>query len=79
MLLVRISLFREAFSRNNADKLIQLALQEVPHIVIPNSFRDLFFFSEDGGPLTDNVIFISDQRILASVQQFLDRDAEISS
>ncbi len=29
----------------------------------------VFFFAEDGGPLTDNVVFSSDQRILASVQR----------
>ncbi len=33
--------------------------------VIPNLFRDsVLILSEDGGPLTDNVIFISVQRIL---------------
>lgn len=32
----------------------------------PGSLRDLvFFFSEDGGPLTDNVVFISVQQFFA--------------
>ncbi|PIJ63061.1 hypothetical protein V513_02925 [Mesotoga sp. H07.pep.5.3] len=36
----------------------------VSHIVIPNLFRDPFLIlSEDGGPLTDNVAFSSDQRV----------------
>jgi len=39
-------------------------LQEVPHTVIPNLFRDPFLIlSEDGGLLTDNVAFSSDQRV----------------
>jgi hypothetical protein len=34
--------------------------------VFPGSLRDLvFFFSEDGGPLTDNVVFISVQQFFA--------------
>ena len=37
---------------------------EVPPIVIPNLFGDPgLILSEDGGPLTDNVAFSSDQRV----------------
>ena len=37
---------------------------QVPLIVIPNLFRDPgLILSEDGGPLTDNVAFSSDQRV----------------
>ena len=53
---------------------------EVPLFVIPNLFRDpVLILSEDGGPLTDNLAFCSDQRFFASVQRFLHRDAETSS
>ena len=38
----------------------------------------MLILSEDGGPLTDNLALCSDQRFLASVQRFLDRDAETS-
>ena len=46
-----------------------------PELVSGSGFAALNW----GGPLTDNVAFSSDQRFLASVQQFLDRDAETSS
>jgi len=63
--------------------LMKLSVQrvwEVPLLVIPNLFRDpVLILSEDGGPLTDNLAFCSDQRFFASVQRFLHRDAETSS
>ena len=51
-----------------------------PPNVIPNSFRDLCFdpLVENGGPLTENVTFSSDQRILASLQRFFYNDANHS-
>jgi len=52
--------------RNNERYHSRHYFLEVPLIVIPNLFRDPFLIlSEDGGPLTDNVAFSSDQRVFA--------------
>jgi hypothetical protein len=61
-------------SREENRQSIQVSMQlrklsrhdflKLPHFVIPNSFRDPgLILSEDGGPLTDNVAFSSDQRV----------------
>ena len=42
-----------------------LAFSRVSHVVIPDLIRDLvLILSENGGPLTDNAVFISVQRFL---------------
>ena len=50
-------------------KLSRHRLWEVSHLVIPNLFRDsVLILSEDGGPLTDNAVFIGIQRILVPMR-----------
>ena len=47
-----------------AKAIILYRLLEHSHIVIPNLFGIFVLIpSEDGGPLTDNVVFSSDQRV----------------
>ena len=78
MLLVRISLFREAFSRNNADKVIQLTPSAASTHCHPELVSGSFSLLGGRWTVDGQRCLHSDQRILASLQRFFYNDANHS-
>jgi len=70
--IVRIPLRSKILNGVHNDRLFSCFKLPEFFTLLPKAASLLLLISEDGGPLTDNVAFISEQR-------FFDREAELAS